>query len=136
MTDCTKSTFVEIYDLYKEANTSRDILLHFGRLCKKLNIDLARFYEEKHNAAQASSCRLYEIIRSKTTYRKLAELWSLFDKKIQHKDYSMPLVNRRVLIIGSGPVGLRLSIGIDSFSSYIVRFLSSTIFRKSVLCWG
>lgn len=58
---------------------------------------------------------IYKIIKSKTNYWKANELWKKYDKKANSKDY---FINRQlasykdmnILIVGCGPVGLRLSI--------------------------
>ena len=69
-----------------------------------------------NNSASFNNTRLiYKIIKSKTNYWKANELWKKYDKKANSKDYA---INRNlhefkdlnILIIGCGPVGLRLSI--------------------------
>lgn len=56
---------------------------------------------------------IYKIIRSRTTYWKTNELWQILDKKSNLKEYTKNTDAYRelnVLIVGSGPVGLRMSI--------------------------
>jgi hypothetical protein len=58
---------------------------------------------------------LYRIIKAKTNYWKANELWKKYDKRANLKDY---FINRNspafrdvnILIVGCGPVGLRLAI--------------------------
>lgn len=56
---------------------------------------------------------VYQIIKAKTDYWKANELWKKYDKRLNMKDYAKQLATFKdlnVLIIGCGPVGLRLSI--------------------------
>ncbi len=119
--DITKLTFEELYDTYTKANSSKHIVTYFNLLCKKLNIDLDRYYANRRLATKSPvgpQRLLYQLIQSRTDYWKSTTLWKLYDKKLAHKDYNLvkanknvPLTTRKsILIIGSGPVGLRLSI--------------------------
>lgn len=73
--------------------------------------------QQKQQQQQNASTRmLYQIIKSKTNYWKANELWKKYDKRASLKDYllttktSSSYKDLNVLIIGCGPVGLRLSI--------------------------
>lgn len=62
---------------------------------------------------QLKNTRLvYQIIKSKTNYWKANTLWKTYDKLAGLKEYKRSAAGRdlHVLIIGGGPVGLRLSI--------------------------
>lgn len=129
--ELAKLTFEEIFERYKNANSSRSIIYFFEIICKKLNIDLKKYYNDKttqictnNTSTQSTSSSstspstnvittriLYQIIRTKVQHWKASTLWSLFDKRLQNKDYKrLRLKDMKVLIIGCGPVGLRLSI--------------------------
>ena len=55
---------------------------------------------------------IYQIIKSKTNYWKANNLWKSYDKLAALKEYkrSPTSLDLNVLIIGGGPIGLRLSI--------------------------
>lgn len=54
----------------------------------------------------------YEELKSKLTTWKAKSLWELLDKKINQKEYCQQnsCKGMRVLIVGAGPVGMRLAI--------------------------
>jgi hypothetical protein len=118
--DASKLTFEEIFELFTKANSSKHIVTYFNILCKNLNINVNRYYEDKYLQTQPANVQqrlLYQIIKTKTEYWKSNSLWNLYDKKLSNKDYNFKkaclnktIQSPRVLIIGSGPVGLRLSI--------------------------
>ena len=52
----------------------------------------------------------YQLIKARTNYWKANELWKKYDKRVNSKMYQpRPARDLNVLIIGAGPVGLRLS---------------------------
>ncbi len=112
--DVSYLSFEELFDTYTKANSSKHIVSYFNLLCKKVNIDLDLYYANKTQ----SSCLLYKLIQSRSDYWKSIALWKLYDNKIANKDYNLLRANKNVpltsskaiLIVGSGPVGLRLSI--------------------------
>ena len=56
---------------------------------------------------------VYQVIKSKSDYWKANELWKRYEKRVNSKDYakkSDSFKELEVLIIGCGPVGLRLAI--------------------------
>jgi hypothetical protein len=123
--DLTKLKLEEVFDKYKCANSSKQIVYYFELLCKLLNIDLKRYYAEKttpiissSTTTQSSSLTntttriLYQIIRTKFHNWKANNLWKLYDNRLAHKDFSkrLKLKDIKTLIVGCGPVGLRLSI--------------------------
>lgn len=70
-------------------------------------------------ASQPPTRLVYQIIKAKTNYWKANELWRSYDRRANHKDYSLSSSssssasfnrNLHVLIVGCGPVGLRLAI--------------------------
>lgn len=74
------------------------------------------FYFQQQQQHVPATRMLYQIIKSKTNYWKANELWKKYDKRASLKDYllttktSNSYKDLNVLIIGCGPVGLRLSI--------------------------
>ena len=122
-----------MFDNYRNASTCQEILLYFNQMCSSLNIDLKKYYAEKTtplivtatSASSYSSLKsltsfsyastriLYKVIRNKSmNYWKANSLWELFNKRLEHKDFNrkLKLKDVKILIIGCGPVGLRLSI--------------------------
>jgi hypothetical protein len=101
-------------------------------MCKSLNIDLRKYYNEKTTPIQVTSSNasayssltsltslshattriLYKVIRNKSIHNWRANsLWDLFNKRLDHKDFKrLRLKDVKTLIIGAGPCGLRLSI--------------------------
>ena len=122
--DLTKYKFEDIFDKYKCANSSKQIVFYFELLCKLLNIDLKKYYAEKNTPIVTSTTTsyssisnnstriLYQIIRTKYQHWKANTLWNLYDKRLAHKDFSKRLKLRdiKTLIVGCGPVGLRLAV--------------------------
>ena len=74
------------------------------------------YFQQQQQQYNAATRMLYQIIKSKTNYWKANELWKKYDKRASLKDYllttktSNSYKDLNVLIIGCGPVGLRLSI--------------------------
>jgi hypothetical protein len=66
----------------------------------------------KQQQQLANTRLIYQIIKSKTDYWRANGLWKLYDKRAELKEYqrSPNQKDLNILIIGSGPVGLRLSI--------------------------
>jgi F-actin monooxygenase len=96
----------ELFQLFLNSNCSLQITDYFKQLCDRLSIDLEDYYNRL-----PMPCFLYDLIRQKFKYWKADEIWSIFQKKADHKDHILKSDNNlRVLIIGCGPVGLRLSI--------------------------
>ncbi|CAF0965283.1 unnamed protein product [Brachionus calyciflorus] len=121
-------SFEQLFDTFIQSNTSKSIKQSFENLADHLDINLDSVYTHgfklnasnrgftnRHSLTPSTTTRLiYKIIKSKTNYWKSNELWKKYDKKANSKEYlnksqnsSEPL---NVLIIGCGPVGLRLSI--------------------------
>jgi hypothetical protein len=121
-------SFEDLFEDFLQANTSKLICNLFENIIKLLNIDAQNVFENfntfilnnNQQQHQLPNTRLiYQIIKSKTNYWKANELWKKYDKRASLKDYL--LLSRKqssnnknkdlnVLIIGCGPVGLRLSI--------------------------
>ena len=110
--DLIRSKVEEVFDKYKCANSSKQILHYFELLCKLLNIDLKRYHEEKTTPSNTTTRLLYKLIRTRFDNWKANNLWKLYDDRLANKDFSqdLKLKDLKILIIGCGPVGLRLSI--------------------------
>lgn len=110
--------FETLFDSFIRSNSSRQIKKTFEALLSELDIDGREVYlngAELTGTKKRCTRLIYEIIGSRTDYWKSNELWKKYTKKASGKEYqaslSRPSGNPlRVLIIGSGPVGLRLSI--------------------------
>ena len=114
-----KPKFEELFESFVQADSVRTILSSFESICTKcLQLNRRQIFEygmsQKSKASTTNTRLIYEIIKAKTNYWKANELWKLFDKKANHKDYAIKTTHfnsdMHVLIIGCGPVGLRLSI--------------------------
>jgi hypothetical protein len=122
--------FEELFERFCQSNTSKSINEYFELICKKLNINLKENNQQSSSSSLSSSnltrktginqsksnSLLYQQIRSKTNYWKANDLWKIYDERAKLKEYHNKTFNQtkskqlRVLIIGCGPVGLRLSI--------------------------
>lgn len=127
--------FENLFDSFIQANSSKSICKCFENICKSLRINTQQIFEygypvnmlakqpvtnsryssvihQQQNDTRTTRL-LYKIIKSKTDYWKANELWKKYDQKANLKDYAQDLATFKdlhVLIIGCGPVGLRLSI--------------------------
>lgn len=102
-------TFEQLFDEFLAANTSKSITNKFQQVCLQLGISQDGLYEDGYKGTHL----VYPCIRDRTNYWKARDLWKKYDKKASAKAYKRepgkfkPL---NILIIGAGPVGLRLSI--------------------------
>jgi len=132
-------SFEDLFEKFIQANSSKSICKSFENIVKLLNIDTQHVFEHTYTFSnnqqnnnnnnnntnrlfqqpqQPNTRLLYQIIKSKTNYWKANELWKKYDKRASLKDYlltnnkmnSSDHKDLNVLIIGGGPVGLRLSI--------------------------
>ena len=113
--DQLRTNFQETFDTYLHADSVRKILSSFEEMCTKcLNLNREQIFENTQPQTRKTTRLIYKIIKEKTNYWKANELWSMYEKRASHKDYSIKMSCFRrdlhVLIIGCGPVGLRLSI--------------------------
>ena len=110
-----EKTFESSFDAYLQATTAKSILSRFHLLCSCLSLNLVDdFYESKKKRLthQRLVYRKIKEHKDACNYWRANKLWEKFDKRLEHSDY---LFNDgdddfHVLIIGCGPVGLRLSI--------------------------
>ncbi|XP_050523688.1 F-actin-monooxygenase Mical isoform X2 [Daktulosphaira vitifoliae] len=100
----------DIFDRFCTATTMKTILGHFRHLCEILRIKPTNFPQ------------FYPKLRTMLCSWKAKALWNKFDKKASHKCYNRgkACMNTRVLIIGSGPCGLRAAIEAQLLGAKVV----------------
>lgn len=104
------NSFERLFDAFCAANTSKSILKCFDQMCHVLHIDQEAVYE---HGLKGGTHLIYPCIKQRTGYWKANDLWKKYDKKASAKAYKRDpnkFKHLNVLIIGCGPVGLRLSI--------------------------
>ncbi|CAE1256746.1 unnamed protein product [Acanthosepion pharaonis] len=89
-----------LFDQFVNAGTCKSILHTFQLLCDSLDIK------------QTDHRHFYRRLKLKLTSWKAQSLWAKLDKRANHKEYKKgeACPNTKVLIIGSGPCGLRTAI--------------------------
>ncbi|RNA17229.1 hypothetical protein BpHYR1_005157, partial [Brachionus plicatilis] len=111
-----KKNFEKAFESFVRSNSSRQIKKTFDSLLDQLGIDGRQVHAEgAEPAGRGRRTRLlYKLIEARTDYWKSNELWKKYDERAAGPEYAnrsqgsaRPL---RVLIVGSGPVGLRLSV--------------------------
>jgi heterodisulfide reductase subunit A-like polyferredoxin len=102
------TTFETSFNSFLQASTAKTVQTRFQTLCSDLNLNLNDLF------AKRQSRLVYKEIKANVSNNwKANKLWEKFDKRLEHKDYKHEINHDddcHVLIIGSGPVGLRLSI--------------------------
>ena len=63
------------FDLFVQAQTCKDVQLHFADLCKQLDIDPKDFRS------------FYSKLKERLNYWKAKALWTKLDKRASHPDY-------------------------------------------------
>ncbi|XP_077999828.1 protein-methionine sulfoxide oxidase mical3a-like [Glandiceps talaboti] len=106
----TEDPASKLYDKFIEANTLRTIVSSFKELCEHLDIKPNDF----------NSC--YPHLKNRLTSWKPKTLWTKLDKRASHKDYNRnkACTNTKVLVIGSGPCGLRSAIEASLLGAKVV----------------
>eukprot|EP00106_Octopus_bimaculoides_P005041 XP_014772483.1 PREDICTED: protein-methionine sulfoxide oxidase MICAL3-like isoform X3 [Octopus bimaculoides] len=91
-----------LFDQFVNAGTCKSILHTFQLLCDALDIK------------QTDHRHFYRRLKLRLTSWKAQSLWAKLDKRASHKEYRKgeACTNTKVLIIGSGPCGLRTAIEI------------------------
>lgn len=118
--DTEENNFENLFDTFIKSNSSKVIVKTFETILKSLKIDSQKVFENGYDLQQQNLYRnnlintrlVYKILKSKTDYWKANELWKKYDKKCNSKVYIKRSAHSdlNILIIGCGPVGLRLSI--------------------------
>ncbi|VVC28632.1 Hypothetical protein CINCED_3A006155 [Cinara cedri] len=100
----------DVFDRFCTATTMKTILGHFRHLCEILRIKPTNFPQ------------FYPKLKAMLCSWKAKALWNKFDKKASHKCYNRgkACMNTRVLIIGSGPCGLRAAIEAQLLGAKVV----------------
>ncbi|CAL8071583.1 unnamed protein product [Orchesella dallaii] len=100
----------DIFDKFCGASTLKSILAHYRQLCSVLRIKPTHFPD------------FYPRLRSKLSSWRAQGLWAKFEKRASHKCYGRgkACYGTRVLIIGSGPCGLRAAIEAQLLGAKVV----------------
>ncbi|XP_072045841.1 uncharacterized protein [Amphiura filiformis] len=90
----------DLFDQFVQAGTFRNILLTFHELCEHLELK------------PSTDRNFYHHLKTKVTSWKAKALWTKIDKRAMRKEYKKgkACANTRVLVVGSGPCGLRVAI--------------------------
>jgi hypothetical protein len=92
----------QISSLFREFYDSEDvpeIMSSFSALCSEIQLDQAQYYD------------FYPKLKSSVDTWRANPLWELLDDRISQPIYSsQPCKGTRVLVVGAGPVGLRVAI--------------------------
>ena len=91
----------EIWTLFSEAEDCGHIIDYFRALIKALNID-----------PSLHGIEFYEVLKSKLTSWKCQSLWDMLNARLKHSEYKQGTIAKgsKCIIIGSGPIGLRMAI--------------------------
>ena len=104
----TESNFESLFDSFLHASTAKSILTRFQALTSHLSLDLDKLF------ALSSKRLIFKEIKAHTlasSYWRANKLWEKYEKRLEHVDYKRNNdLDFHVVIIGCGPVGLRLSI--------------------------
>lgn len=94
------STAEQLFYQFSDAATFQEILNTFRDICNELGLQDTHYGE------------IYPALKKKLTAWKCQELWKLLDKRASLSEYDgqNACAQRRVCIIGAGPIGLRTAI--------------------------
>lgn len=98
------------FDLFVQAQTCRDVKLHFAELCKQLDLNPKDFRN------------FYPKLKEKLNYWKAKALWTKLDKRASHPDYQQGKAcnKNKCLVLGAGPCGLRTAIELALLGAQVV----------------
>ena len=90
--------FAEAYNNFLKADTVKSIVRDFNIICRSNSSNSQRL--------------IYKSIQASSNYWKAEKLWAVFNKRLEHPIFNNQTHTKdlHVLIIGCGPVGLRMSI--------------------------
>ena len=124
--DARLSKFRPCFDRFVAVDDALSTMSSFAEMCALLDIKL----QQPSSAAYRDPPIVYQLIQSQVRDWKADNLWKLFDKHAKANNYTPKAMNecRRlsILIVGAGPVGLRLSTNTKTIAS--VMFKSSSLF--------
>ncbi|XP_042347275.1 F-actin-monooxygenase mical1 [Plectropomus leopardus] len=98
------------FDLFIQAQTCKDVKLHFAALCRQLDINPKDFRS------------FYSKLKDRLNYWKAKALWTKLDKRASHVDYKQGKVctKNKCLVLGAGPCGLRTAIELSLLGAQVV----------------
>ncbi|XP_028407657.1 uncharacterized protein LOC114530260 [Dendronephthya gigantea] len=111
-----------LFEEFVQAADSVDILLTFHKLKAAIgaeNVDNGR--------------ELYGILKSKLQSWKCKSLWDVLDARAKHKEYGNQKTceDMQVLVIGSGPIGLRTAIEVALLGAKVIIVEKRTTFSRN-----
>lgn len=111
-----------LFEEFVQAADSVDILLTFHKLKAAIgaeNVDNGR--------------ELYGILKSKLQSWKCKSLWDVLDARAKHKEYGNQKTceDMQVLVIGSGPIGLRTAIEVALLGAKVIVVEKRTTFSRN-----
>ena len=117
-TKVTESLFEE----FCNANDSVEILLTFHKLKASIGA------ENTENGRE-----LYGALKSKLDSWKSKSLWEVLDARAKHKEYGNQKIceDIQVLVIGSGPIGLRTAIEVALLGAKVMIVEKRTSFSRN-----
>ena len=111
-----------IYDKLVAADDMADTIKYFGKLCDALDIN-----PKNHKT-------VFTTLKAKLKSWKYQNLFNKLEKRSKHVDYkNKPCAKTKVLIIGAGPVGLRLAIECAFLGAHVTVIEKRNKYRKSVI---
>lgn len=111
-----------VFEEFAQANNAVAILVGFQKLKAAVGA------ENLENGRD-----LYPLLKSKLQSWKCKSLWEVLDARAKHKEYGNRTVCEevQVLIIGSGPIGLRTAIEVALLGAKVVVVEKRTTFARN-----
>ena len=91
-----------------------NLLTYYAEKATQILVTSSKAADFSLETVEISTTRiLYKVIHSKFDDRKFDYFWKMINKRIEHEDFKNWQLKKskiKILIIGAGPVGLRLGI--------------------------
>lgn len=112
MPDNEPATFEDAFEHFCSANSVKSIVHNFKQLCSLSGVDVSRYYDERQPHTPHARLLYKQVLSAQQNSWKYKALCTIFDKRANGAEYKRAKSFRdiNVLIIGCGPVGLRLAI--------------------------
>ena len=99
----------ELFDGFVVASDLLDTISIFKKLCTSVDVNPSNYKT------------LYASLKTRLTSWKCKNLWAKLDKRMENKEYKgKPCSKSKVLVIGSGPCGLRTAIEAAMLGAQVV----------------